>query len=83
MNLSRGGIAIRTAAPPPRDTVIKMRFALPGSKKEMHTEGIVCWSVPKSGMGIRFTDVKPVDQEAINTFVDAHFFRSVKTTPGG
>jgi uncharacterized protein (TIGR02266 family) len=79
LNLSRSGIAIRTAAPPPRDTMLKMRFALPGSKKEMQTEGIVCWSSPKSGMGIRFTTVKPVDQAAIDAFVAAHFFRSVKT----
>jgi hypothetical protein len=57
-----------------------MRFALPGSKKEMHTEGIVCWSVPKSGMGNRITSVNPVDQSAIDAFVDAHFFRSVKKT---
>ncbi len=80
MDLSRGGIAIRTATPPPRGTTLKVRFALPGSKKEMQTEGIVCWSVPKSGMGIMFTVVKPADQEAIDTFVDAHFFRSVKGT---
>lgn len=79
LNLSRSGIAIRTAAPPPRDTVLRMRFALPGSKKEMQSEGIVCWSVPKSGMGIRFTNVKPADQSQIDVFVDAHFFQSVKT----
>jgi uncharacterized protein (TIGR02266 family) len=79
LNLSKSGIAIRTSGPPPPDTVLKMRFALPGSKKEMETEGIVCWSVTKSGMGIRFTNVKPDDQTAINTFVEAHFFRSVKT----
>jgi uncharacterized protein (TIGR02266 family) len=78
LNLSRGGMAIRTAVPPARGTVLKVKFALPGSKKEMQTEGIVCWSVPKSGMGIRFTVTKPVDQDAINTFVDAHFFQSVK-----
>jgi len=79
MDLSRGGIAIRTATPP-RGTTLKVRFALPGSKKDMHTEGIVCWSVPKQGMGIMFTVVKPADQQAIDTFVDAHFFRSVKGT---
>jgi uncharacterized protein (TIGR02266 family) len=78
LDLSRGGIAIRTPAPPPRGTTLKVRFALPGSKKEMQTEGIVCWSVNKSGMGIMFTDVRPADQDAINTFVDAHFFRSTK-----
>ncbi len=80
LNLSKSGIAIRTSAPPARDAELKMKFALPGSKKEMQTEGIVCWSVPKSGMGIRFTSVKPTDQTAIDAFVDAHFFRSVKGT---
>ncbi len=79
LNLSRSGIAIRTSAPPPRDTVLVMRFALPGSKKEMQAEGVVCWSVPKAGMGIRFTNVSEPDQASIDTFVDAHFFRSVKT----
>lgn len=79
LNLSRGGMAIRTSKPPARDITLFTKFALPGSKKEIQTEGIVCWSVPKSGMGIRFTSVRPPDQAAINTFVDAHFFRSVKT----
>jgi hypothetical protein len=30
-------------------------------------------------MGIRFTNVKPPDQAHIDKFVEAHFFRSVKT----
>lgn len=80
LNLSKSGIAIRTNAPPGPESILMMRFALPGSKKELQTEGVVCWSVPKSGMGIRFTSVKPADQTAINEFVDAHFFRSVKGT---
>jgi uncharacterized protein (TIGR02266 family) len=78
LNISRSGLAIRTAAPPPRNTVLLMRFALPGLKKEMQAEGTVSWSVPKSGMGIRFTKVKATDQAVIDMFVDAHFFRSVK-----
>jgi hypothetical protein len=45
----------------------------------MLTEGVVCWSAPTAGMGIRFTRVKQSDQEMIDKFVDAHFFRSVKT----
>jgi uncharacterized protein (TIGR02266 family) len=79
LNLSRGGLAIRTHGPAPRDTTLHVKFALPGSKKEMLTEGVVCWSAPKAGMGIRFTRVNPPDQEMIDKFVDAHFFRSVKT----
>jgi uncharacterized protein (TIGR02266 family) len=79
LNLSRGGMAIRTSGPLPRDTGVKLRFALPGSKRELETEAVVCWSDQRAGMGIRFTSVKPVDQAAIDEFVNAHFFRSVKT----
>ncbi len=79
LNLSRGGIAIRTSGPLPRETELKLRFALPGSKREMEAAAVVCWSDQRAGMGIRFTSVKPADQAAIDEFVNAHFFRSVKT----
>lgn len=78
MNLSRGGIAIRTSKPPVRGTVIRMKFALPGAKREMEAEGVVCWSDQKAGMGIRFTGIKAADQALVDGFVEAHFFRSVK-----
>ena len=78
LNLSFGGVAIRTSKPAVRGTVMKVRFALPGSKREIETEAVVCWSDQKAGMGVRFTKVKPADQEMINGFVEAHFFRSVK-----
>ena len=54
------------------------RFALPGAKKEIETEAIVCWSDQKAGMGVQFTKVKQADQTMISTFVEAHFFRSIK-----
>jgi uncharacterized protein (TIGR02266 family) len=76
LNLSRGGIAIRTSSPQARDVALKLRFALPGSKRELETEAVVCWSNEKAGMGLRFTSMKPADQAAIDEFVDAHFFIS-------
>ena len=79
LNLSRGGIAIRTSGPLPRDATVKLRFALPGAKREFETEGVVCWSDERAGMGMRFTSVKPADQALIDEFVNAHFYRSVKS----
>ena len=79
LNLSKGGMAVRTSSPLARGAALKLRFALPGSKKEMETEAVVCWSDQKAGMGLRFTRVNPADQGAIDKFVDAHLFRSVKT----
>lgn len=78
MDLSAGGLAIRTKNPPVRGTVVKIKFALPGSRRECDAEAVVCWSAHNAGMGIQFTKVKPSDQELINDFVEAHFFRSTK-----
>ena len=78
LNLSRGGMAMRISKPPARGTAVKVKFALPGSKRELETEGVVCWSDQKAGMGMRFTKVKAADQAVIDGFVEAHFFRSVE-----
>jgi uncharacterized protein (TIGR02266 family) len=78
MDLSCGGMGIRTNNPPVRGTVLKVKFALPGSKRELEAEAVVCWSVQKAGIGMQFTKVKPSDQVVIDGFVEAHFFRSVK-----
>lgn len=77
-DLSRGGMGIRTTKPPVRGTVLIVKFALPGSKRELNAEAVVCWGVEKTGIGVQFTKVKAADQEAIDSFVEAHFFRSVK-----
>jgi len=78
MDLSSGGMSIRTKNPPVRGTVLKVKFALPGAKRELDAEAVVCWSVQKAGIGMQFTKVKPADQQSIDSFVEAHFFRSVK-----
>jgi uncharacterized protein (TIGR02266 family) len=78
MDLSSGGMAIRTNNPPVRGTVMKIKFALPGSKRELEAEAVVCWSVQKAGIGVQFTKVKQTDQNLIDGFVEAHFFRSAK-----
>jgi len=78
MDLSAGGMAIRTKNPPVRGTVLRVKFALPGAKREVEVESVVCWSVQRAGMGMQFTKVKPADQNIIDEFVEAHFFRSTK-----
>ena len=78
MDVSGGGMAIRTNKPPVRGTVCKVKFALPGSKRQLDAEGVVMWSVAKAGMGMQFTKVKAADQALLDGFVEAHFFRSTK-----
>src|SRR3981081_1403988 len=78
LNLSRGGIAIRTTSPLDGGLKIKVRFRMPGSKRDLDAEGRVAWSDRHVGMGIQFETVDPANQTVIDNFVDAHFFSNRK-----
>src|SRR5436190_6668043 len=78
LNLSHGGIAIRTTSPLDGGAKIKVRFRLPGSKKDIDAEGRVAWSDRRVGMGIQFEQVDPAHQAIIDNFVDQHFFSNRK-----
>jgi uncharacterized protein (TIGR02266 family) len=79
LNLSRGGIAIRTTSPLQSGAAVRLRFRLPGSKKDIDAEARVQWSSNRVGMGLEFVRVESADQAAIDDFVDAHFFQPRKT----
>jgi len=78
LNLSRGGIAIRTTSPLDAGTRARLRFRLPGSRRELDADARVAWSDRRVGMGLQFERVDPADQTAIDQFVDAHFFTDRK-----
>ena len=78
LNLSHGGIAIRTTSPLDGGSKVKVRFRMPGSKKDVDAEGRVAWSDRRVGMGIQFDKVDPSNQMIIDNFVDAHFFSNRK-----
>ena len=78
LNLSRGGIAIRTTSPLDPGSRARLRFRLPGSKRDIDAEARIAWSDRRVGMGLQFEKVDPADQTAIDDFVDAHFFTNRK-----
>ena len=78
LNLSHGGIAIRTTSPLAPDAKARLRFRLPGSKKDIEAEAKVTWSDTKVGIGLQFEPVGEPDRNDIGDFVDAHFFRPRK-----
>jgi uncharacterized protein (TIGR02266 family) len=78
LNLSHGGIAIRTTSPLEQNTRARLRFRLPGSKKDIDAEARVAWSDRRVGMGLQFDKVSTDDHAAIDDFVDAHFFTNRK-----
>src|ERR687892_959382 len=72
LNLSKGGVGIRTMSPLQGGTKARVRFRLPGSKRDIEAESRVAWSDRRVGMGLQFEKVDSADQAAIDEFVDQH-----------
>ena len=78
LNLSHGGLAVRTTSPLDAGTRVRVRFRLPGGTADIEAEGRVAWSHRRVGMGLQFEEVEPTAQIEIDNFVDAHFFSNRK-----
>lgn len=78
LNLSRGGIAIRTTSPLETGASLRVRFRMPGAKRDIDAAGRVVWTDRRVGMGLQFEKVDPANQTIIDDFVDAHFFSNRK-----
>ena len=83
LNLSKGGIAIRTMSPPEPGAKLKIRFTLPDSPAEVEAESRIAWIDRRVGMGLQFEKVAAASQAAIDQFVDQHFFKSKGLTAFG
>ena len=70
LNLSKGGVAIRTMSPLDQHAKVRVRFRLPGSKVDVEADCRVAWSDRRVGMGLQFEKVESADQAAIDEFVD-------------
>jgi CheY-like chemotaxis protein len=73
LNVGRGGIAIRSANPLAPGTCVRLRFRLPGSG-EIVADARVVWSDECLGMGLGFTAIDDAHRDAIDTFVQHHYF---------
>lgn len=78
LNLSHGGVAIRTTSPLEANAKITVKFRIPGAKRDTEAQGRVVWSDRRVGMGLQFEAVDPASQTGIDNFVDAHFFSNRK-----
>jgi uncharacterized protein (TIGR02266 family) len=78
LNLSHGGVAIRTTSPLDKGTLAKLRFRLPGGAADIEADARVLWTDRRVGMGLQFVRVRQDDQTAIDDFVYCHFFTNRK-----
>jgi len=77
-NVSRGGMAVRTTSVLEPGTTVRVRFRLPGARKDVEAEARVAWIERRVGMGLEFTRIDAEDQAIINEFVQSHFFSNRK-----
>jgi len=70
LNLSKGGLGVRTMSPLNTGTKIRVRFRLPGSDHDIEADSRVVWSDHLVGMGLQFEHVDSSDQSNIDEFVD-------------
>jgi uncharacterized protein (TIGR02266 family) len=74
LNVSRGGLAIRTTSPLDKGTHVRVRFRLPSTTGEVEAEAMVAWTDRRFGMGLQFTRIDAAAQQSIEDFVRTHFF---------
>ena len=77
INISRGGIFIKTPNPPPMGTQLDLEFKLPESGKVIKASGEIVWSQHASaksslppGMGIKFRQITPEDLQEVTDYVN-------------
>lgn len=78
LNVSHGGVAVRTTNPLDVASVVRVRFRVPGAKKEIDAEARVAWSDRRVGMGFEFMSIDAAAQAAIDDYVQQHFFSNRK-----
>jgi len=79
LNVSNGGLFLKTENPLQIDSLVTIRMKLPGDTENMEIQGCVVWSNPKgknnafpSGMGIQFVKMSPEHKKKIEAFVSQY-----------
>jgi uncharacterized protein (TIGR02266 family) len=79
LNVSNGGIFVKTDKPIKLDSVVSLIIGLPGDPEKMEIQGRVVWSNPTGdkssfpkGMGLQFVNLNSENREKIGDFVDTH-----------
>lgn len=78
MNISRGGIYVKTRKPPPRNTPLQIEFYLPPGEEPVHATGSVVWINPAAsrgnamlpvGVGIHFANISKKDLKRVEDYI--------------
>ena len=78
LNVSRGGLAVRTTSMLDVGTAVRVRFRLPAAPQDVEADARVAWTDRRVGMGLEFTEVDEGSQALVDQYVEAHFFSNRK-----
>lgn len=66
INISEGGMALRTDDDLPLNAIVKLSFLLPGQKVELDLRGLVVWKDGRGHAGVRFEPMAAPVREKLN-----------------
>jgi c-di-GMP-binding flagellar brake protein YcgR len=69
-DVSLAGMFIETSAPLPVGSILQVRFNLNNKDKVVKATAQVTYDLEKIGMGVVFTEIEPLDREAIRDYVE-------------
>ena len=78
MNISRGGLFIKSRKPPPRNTPLDIEFFLPIGQDPVRATGSVVWIGPSAsrgnamlpvGVGIHFNEISKKDLKRVEDYI--------------
>ena len=79
LNVSNGGLFVKTETPLPLDSPVILKLKLPGEEDMIEIEGRVIWINPKGrknsfpkGMGIQFEKMSKESEKRIKQFVSKY-----------
>ena len=76
VNLSQGGMQIRTDATIDATTALHISFELPGSQSDVKAQAEVVWNDQRGNLGVRFVKVAQPQQRALQLWLAQQFLEN-------
>lgn len=76
LNVSRGGIGVRTKADLRAGEIVRLRFSLPGRKLVVQAQAAVAWRRPNGDVGLRFDEIQKASQDELQLWLEGRYFES-------
>jgi PilZ domain len=71
LDLSAGGVCMKTEPAVPTGANVEIEFAVPGSKSMVHAKGTVMWSESTGVSGVKFTFIPPAELAMLKAWSDS------------